>query len=497
MPLTAEDTLALAEDMARFRHDPLGHVLYSYPWGVPNTPLADKDGPYPWHREFLTHLGERLQAGEPLGFPEVIRLATSSGHGIGKSALVAWLIRWALDTREDTRVLITANTEKQLTSKTWPELNKWHQLALTKDWWHWTATSYYSADAAHAATWRADALTWSEHNTEAFAGAHNEGKRLVVLFDEASAIADKVWEVTEGALTDADTEIIWAAFGNPTQASGAFRECFRANRHRWSCRQIDSRTVPGTNKTLLAQWVEDHGEDSDFVKVRVRGIFPSMSIRGLFSEEDVDAAYGRPLRDESFKHAPVILTCDPAWTGHNMLVIGKRQGLAFEILRELPKNDNDLQVASLLAQLEDEHKADAVFVDLGWGTGIVSAGRTWGRAWTLVGFGEAADDPSCVNKRASMYLKIRQWLKEGGAIPKHPTLRQNLLDIEVKPRPDGKLLLESKEDMLKRGVDSPDYADVLALSFAHPVQRKVQPMGLYGTPTPFASADYKPHQRKR
>src|SRR3546814_1852018 len=83
---------------------------------------------------------------------------------------------------------------------------KWHQLGITRHWWTCTATALYSVDERHAANWRADAVPWSEHNTEAFAGLHNLGKRLVLIFDEASAIADKVWEVAEGALTDRSEE---------------------------------------------------------------------------------------------------------------------------------------------------------------------------------------------------------------------------------------------------------------------------------------------------
>ena len=129
-------------------------------------------------------------------------------------------------------------------------------------------------DKDHAKTWRADFVPWSEHNTEAFAGLHNKGKRIVLIFDEASAIADKVWEVAEGALTDEGTEIIWIAFGNPTRNVGRFRECFRRFKHPVEGRQIDSRTVEGTNKEQIAKWAADYGEDSDFFKVRVRGMFP-------------------------------------------------------------------------------------------------------------------------------------------------------------------------------------------------------------------------------
>lgn len=148
--------------------------------------------------------------------------------------------------------------------------------------------SVTSSDAAHYDCWRLDALTWSEHNTEAFAGLHNVNKRLIVLFDESSSISDKVWETTEGALTDANTEIIWIAFGNYTRNTGRFHDCFTRDRHRWINKQIDSRDVEGTNKEQLNQWVTDHGEDSDFVRVRVRGIAPKYGISQLISTESLD-----------------------------------------------------------------------------------------------------------------------------------------------------------------------------------------------------------------
>jgi hypothetical protein len=282
-----------------------------------------------------------------------------------------------------------------------------------------------------------------------------------------------VWEVAEGALTDAETEILWCVFGNPTRATGRFRECFRGQRHRWHTQQIDARQVEGTNAKLHAEWVEDYGEDSDFVKVRVRGMFPAASLRSLISEADVDAAWGRPLREEQFSFAPVIISCDPAWEGDDMLVIAKRQGLYFEFLHEIPKNDNDIVIANLIARAEDEHQADAVFIDGGYGTGIVSAGRTMGRNWTLVWFAEASNDIGCLNKRAEMWVSMRDWLKQGGSIPQHPQLRDDLTGPETRPRVDGKIQLESKADMKKRDLPSPNYADTLALTFAQPVQRKL------------------------
>ena len=462
---------SITERMAEYRHDPYGYVCYAFPWGVAGTPLALYDGPRAWQREALQRIGDGLKAGGEAG--AIIREATCSGHGVGKSALVAWLAKWALDTLLDAKVVVTANTDKQLATKTWPELSKWHHLSITRDRFLFTATSLYSAIPEHEKTWRADAIPWSEHNTEAFAGLHNLHRRIVVIFDEASKIADKVWEVAEGALTDEGTEIVWAVFGNGTRATGRFRECFRKYRHRWTCTSLDSRTVEGTNTALFESWVTDYGEDSDFVKVRVRGMFPSASVKSFISETDVDAAWGRHLRSNQYGFAPKILSCDPAWQGDDMLVIGLRQGLAFFVLLVLPKNDDDIWVANKLAEFEDLYNADGVFVDGGFGTGIVSAGKNMGRSWSLVWFSGKPIDDGYLNKRAEMWGLMKTWLKEGGSLdPSHPQLRDDLIGPEIVPRMDGKKQLESKEDMKTRGIPSPNYGDCLALTFAHPVQSR-------------------------
>lgn len=450
-----------------FAADPRGYIEQVYPWGEAGTELARHSGPRAWQGEVLDAIGEHLA--NPATRFSPLRVAVSSGHGIGKSAGISMIVKWALDTCADTRIVITANTETQLRTKTWPEITKWQRLAETSDLFKPTATSVACADPDAEKSWRADAIPWSENNTEAFAGLHNEGKRIVLIFDEASAIADKVWEVAEGALTDANTEILWLAFGNPTRNSGRFRECFRRHRKLWRTFQIDSRTVEGTNKEYLQEMVDTYGEDSDVVKVRIRGVFPSMSLKQFISSADAEAAQGRHLERNQYEFAPVILTCDPAWEGDDDIVIGKRQGLKFEILAVLPKNDNDIEVAQLLARLEDQHKADAVFVDAGYGTGIVSAGKTLGRSWRLVWFSGESGDEGCLNKRAEMWKLARDWLKEGGAIPDDQVLVDELTGPETVARLDGKIQIESKKDMKKRGLPSPNRADALCLSFAFPV----------------------------
>jgi hypothetical protein len=229
----------LAKDIGALACDPYRYALYAFPWGTGE--LAGITGPRVWQREVMQDIGNHLSDASTRCTP--LRIARASGHGIGKSALIAMLVKWALDTCPDTRVIVTANTEQQVLTKTSPELAKWCRLAITSDWFAPNKTSIVSSVKGHENAWRADLVTWSENNTEAFAGLHNQGKRIVLVFDEASGIADKVWEVALGALTDENTEIIWLAFGNPTLNTGAFRECFGRHRNLWRTAQIDSRTV--------------------------------------------------------------------------------------------------------------------------------------------------------------------------------------------------------------------------------------------------------------
>ena len=458
-----EEQVKIVEDICTMTKDPLKYVKYAFPWGEGE--LKDEDGPDDWQIEILNAIGKGL-----LTIGQAIQIAVASGHGIGKSALVSWIILWAMSTCEDCKGVVTANTETQLKTKTWAELSKWYRMSINRDWFTLTATAIFATDPNHSREWRIDQVPWSESHTEAFAGLHNKGKRVLLLFDEGSAIPDPIWEVSEGALTDEDTELIWCTFGNPTRNSGRFKECFGRFRHRWVTKQIDSRTSRHTNKAKIDEWIKDYGEDSDFVKVRVRGMFPSMSVKQFISVEDADAAYGREVKQDQFVWAPKIITCDPAWEGDDECVIGMRQGLLFTILKIIAKNDNDMQVATIIADLEDQEKADAVFVDAGFGTGIVSAGKTMKRGWKAVWFSGKSGTKGILNKRAEMWVKMRDWMKDGGAIPKDQVLYQDLIGPELVPRADGVLQLESKKDMKKRHVPSPNRADCLALSFAYPVQ---------------------------
>lgn len=461
--------LELVQDIASFTHNPLGYVDYNFPWGEKDTPLANHAGPRDWQVDTLKEIGDHLSNPDTRFTP--LQLAVSSGHGVGKSALIGMIIKWALDTCEDTKIVCTANTDGQLKSKTVPEISKWARMGLTSDWFNVTATAITSTVSDRIKSWRCDFLPWSKDNPEAFAGLHNQGKRIVVIFDEASAIDKVIWEVTEGALTDEDTEIIWIAFGNPTRNTGRFRECWRKFSKSWKTKKIDSRTVEGTNKDQLDKWAETYGEDSDFFRVRVKGEFPNASASQFYSTSLVDASRSRRLEKSQYSFAPVIITCDPAWTGDDDLVIGYRQGLYHKVLETIPKNDDDVLIANKLARYEDELGATAGFIDQGYGTGIYSALKTMGRTkWRLIAFSSKSIRNDCDNKRAEMLVAISDWMKEGGAIdPDDDELYEELIALEDLPTLDGKYKFPKKDDMKKMLGRSPNKLDQLGLTFALPV----------------------------
>ena len=296
--------------------------------------------------------------------------------------------------------------------------------SVNKDWFTYTATSlFYSAQPGHDRTWRVDAITWSENNTEAIAGLHNKGRRAFALFDEASSIADGVWETIEGALTDAGTELFWLAFGNPTRTTGRFRECFAGGRfaHRWQPQQINSRSVSMTNKAQIATWVHDYGEDSDFVRVRVKGEFPRAGTMQFIDSERVQHAVARELFKDPT--AALVMGVDIARQGEDQTVIRFRRGLDARSIPAVKFRIPDLMVtASRVMELVNSHEPDAVFVDgtgIGWGV-VDRLSQLGCSAMRGVDFGSGADRTDSgnarvryANKRAEMWGYMKEWCRFG------------------------------------------------------------------------------------
>lgn len=496
----------LIAEMESFVCDPLGFAYYAFPWGEEGTPLAGIDGPDQWQVDVLGEISEALQAGDKLGAAQVIREAISSGKGIGKTALVAMIVLWGMATMADTRGVVTANNETQLRTKTWAELAKWYSMLICKHWFKLEATSIHSVDPEHEKTWRIDIVLWNEKNPEAFAGLHNQGRRIIVVFDESSNIPDVIHDTTDGALTDANTQIIWCCFGNPTRPDGRFREYFDNGRfaHRWKHRKIDSRTVRITNKEMMAEWVSDWGEDSDYVRMYVRGEFPRIGSMQFIDMDRVNAAEMREALTTLFQ--PLIMGCDVARFGDDKSVIYFRKGT--DGRTHPPLTFRGIDTMEFAAKIADQYqlvRADAVFVDEGGvGGGVVDRLRQLkvpvigvnfaGRADRAMAGDSETQTESYANKRAEMYGNLKRWLLRG-AIISDPDLRRELTSIEygyiVRDGKDA-IQLEKKETMRKRGLASPDMADALALTFAYPVQPNANAGRYHMSATNFTKHEYDP-----
>lgn len=485
--------------LASVASDPLAYVMGAFPWGEKGTRLENYSGPEPWQRDLL----ERLRLGL-LTFDSAIQEATASGHGVGKSACVSWLIKWAIDTRPHAIGVVTANTETQLKTKTWVELGRWHSISITRNIFKQTATAYYHPD--HERTWRLDMVPWSERNTEAFAGLHNQGNRIILIFDEASAIPDLIWETAEGALTDADTQIIWCVFGNPTRNSGRFKTCFDSSGlgTYWSTTQVDSRTVSFTNKQQITRWITAYGDDSDFVRIRVKGQFPRQGEMEFFSSSDIDAAMSREL--DEVPSAPLALGVDVARFGANFSVIYPRKGRdARSIPRQRYQGLSTVDLATRVFDCSQSLRADGIFVDGGGvGGGVVDNLRHMHLHCFDVQFGGKPTNPgidtgSCgeryANQRASLHGSLRAWIRTG-ALPNEADLRKQLLSITYTLNPRDEIVLTSKEVMMREGKDSPDDVDALCTTFAYPLAAHAGAGGEWPRKQEVES-DYNPYSTER
>jgi hypothetical protein len=469
-PLRRSEYEAQLQQLAiRYRNDPLAFCLGAWRWGKGS--LEDMQLKV-WQRRRLDWIGQQLRAME--GQPhQKVRVATATGHGVGKSALMAMLSHWAMATGVDCRGVVTANTDLQLSTKTWAEMEKWNKLCIFGHWFQVTGAAI-AATGGRRRSWRVDKVPWSSHTSEAFAGLHNARKRLIIFFDEASAIDDGIWEVTEGALTDEYTQILWIVFGNPTRTTGRFHRCFGADRDRWECEHLDAREVEGTDKQQIDEWAEDYGEDSDFFRVRVRGLFPRMSDMQFISTDAVDAA--RKREGCCRPHDPLIMGIDVARGGDCESVITFRKGKDARSIPSLHFRGRHTEQMKLLTyRAADEWRrygVDAIFVDAdGVGAGVYEDLLDLGAPVIGVRSGRNANDPRWGNKRAECWGELRDWLENGGAIEDDEQLATDLCGPEYQfKKKSNALILTPKEDMERiLGLHSPDRGDALAYTFYAPV----------------------------
>ena len=463
----------------QIKDNPLAFVMLLFPWGVKGTPLEHFSGPRKWQREVLQDIANHIKQNNGKVDFDTLREAVASGRGIGKSALVSWLVIWMLSTRIGSTTIVSANSESQLRKVTWAEITKWLAMGLNSHWFEVSATSLQPAKwltelverdlRKGTRYWGVEGRLWSAENPDAFAGVHNMDGVLVI-FDEASGIDDAIWAVTAGFFTENTPNRFWFAFSNPRRNTGYFYETFHSKRDFWRTKVVDARTVEGTDKAVYQQIIDEYGPDSAQAHVEVYGQFPSAGDDQFIGANTVDEAMKRvKYQDLS---APIVIGVDPARFGADATVIAVRQGRDIvKIIRH--RGDDTMTVVGYVIDAIEEYTPTLVVIDEGGlGAGIVDRLKEQRYKIKGVNFGNKSKNPIMYgNMRAQMWGDMREWLKTA-SIPNDRFLKTDLISPMMKPDSRGTIFLESKKDMKARGLASPDAADAIAVTFAFPVAHR-------------------------
>jgi len=462
--------------------DPESFVMWAFPWGQKGTPLEHFSGPRKWQRRTLRRMGMHIRANREAEAYKVLRSAKSSGRGIGKSALVSWLVLWMLTTRVGSTVIVSANSENQLRTVTWGELTKWTSMICNSHWFEISATKLVPAQwlteiverelKKGTRYWAAEGKLWSEENPDAYAGAHNMDG-MMVIFDEGSGIPDPIWGVADGFFTENIVDRYFFTFSNPRRNTGYFFECFHAKRDFWETEIIDARTVEGTDKAIYDQIIAEYGEDSMQARIEVFGEFPASGEDQFISPVLVEDAFKREkYKDQT---APIIIGVDPARGGMDSTVIVVRQGRDVVAIKRYKGEDTMTIVGRVIEAIED-YQPDMVVIDEG-GLGYGILDRLHEQRFKVVrgvNFGSKSKTPKMyLNRRAELWGEMRNWLRTA-SIPVDRALKNDLTGVKNKPTSSGVIQLEGKKEMKARGLASPDAADALAVTFAFTVGKRTQ-----------------------
>jgi len=396
-------------------------------------------------------------------------VAAKSGHGTGKSACFAWLTIWFLILYQESRVVVTAPTQRQLLDVLWPEIRKWLDKSIIKPYLTWYATRL--SVAGHQETWFAVART--SNKPENMQGFHAE--HLLMLIDEASGIPQPTMEAIEGVMTTPNCRI--AMGGNPTRISGMFYDAFHKLRPFYDTLTMSSELSSNVDQQYCERLAAKYGRDSNVYRVRALGQFPRGEPDVLINLDVVEAAIVREVEPEGL----VAIGCDPARYGDSETVIYWRQGYRVypPIVRQgINTSWTTGEIAALVhrirAELQYSGRIPVMIDDTGIGGGVVDQLELQAHALWIdvvpVSFGGAGNEE--YTDTASLMLGTVWESLPLMQLPDDDDTVGQLTTRKYKVMPDGRIKIESKDEMKKRGLVSPDRADGLGLCF-HSGRNKV------------------------
>jgi len=386
------------------------------------------------------------------------------------------MTHWFLSTRIGSTVIISANSEPQLRSVTWGELANWTAMLINAHWWDLTATRLapqtWIAELVErdlkkgTRYWGAEGKLWTEENPDSYAGTHNPAG-MMVIFDESSGIPDSIWKVAKGFFTEPTPNRFWIALGNGRRNSGYFFECFNGKRQFWDNESINGLDVEGADHQIYQQIIDEFGADSNEARIEVYGEFPSQGDDQFIGRGVVVQAQKRPAwRDPT---APRVIGIDPARGGADSTALVVRQGRDLIELRTRRSNDTMALVGWVITAIQEFDPVLTVIDEGGLGYGILDRLKEQGYKVRGVNFGwKSSNKARWYLKRTEMWDGMRQWLKTAH-IPDDRQLQIDLTGPKEWHNSQGASILESKDDMKKRGLASPDRADALCVTFAFPI----------------------------
>ena len=391
------------------------------------------------------------------------RISVRAGHGVGKSTFCAWLSIWHMVTRYPQKTVMTAPTAGQLFDALFAEIKLWiNRLpAPIRTLFEMTSEKVVLKAAPEASF--ISARTSSADRPEALAGIHSEHVLLIV--DEASAVPEAVYESAAGSMSGhaACTILI----GNPTRNSGLFFKTHHALSSEWNVFHVSCLDSPRVSKDFVKQIADTYGPESNAYRVRVLGEFALRDDDTLIPAELVDSAMGRDVVPDLKE--PVVYGIDVARFGDDRSVLCKRRGnvvIEFKVWQGL---DLMQLTGAIVNEAKIDKPAEMCIDSIGLGSGVADRLREVVDCQVRdVNVSEAsAMNPQAAKLRDELWLSVKDWLNARACrLPKMDELRQELVAPTYTFTSNGKIKVEGKQDLKRRGMRSPDLADSLCLSFA-------------------------------
>ena len=411
--------------------------------------------PDEWQEDFLNAVasGER-------------KISIRSGHGVGKSTGGSWAMLWYLLTRYPVKVVVTAPTSSQLYDALFAELKRWvkelppavQELLDVKQ-----ERIELRASATEAFI---SARTSRAEQPEALQGVHSDNVMLVA--DEASGVPEQVFEAAAGSMSGHNAVTI--LFGNPVRSSGFFFDTHNRLRGEWWTRRVSCEDSKRVSKEYIEEMKSRYGEDSNAFRIRVLGEFPRSDDDTIIPMELLESAKNR---DVTFNpDSEVTWGLDVARFGSDSSVLCKRKVNVVTDLTRWRNLDLMQLTGAVVAQYEGtdfKERPSEILVDsIGLGAGVVDRLRELGLPARGINVSESpALGQTYLNLRAELWHKAKAWLeKRDCKLPNNEDLIAELATVRYQFTSNGKIKIESKDDIRRRGMKSPDMADAFVLTFA-------------------------------